>query len=157
MGVYVPENEPAESTSTRNANGHAISGSDKVQGGPGLRELSRTQQDKEEEFATKTKWVDTQQKGRFETQFGRLVVNQGKSRYINSSFFANLSDEVEDLKGILHQTSDEEDMPSPGIPTQTQSNHNGFVFGFSSQNVDMLSLHPLSDQIAEYWAVYKDR
>lgn len=108
-------------------------------------------------FADKTKWVEAQQAGRFEHRFGRLVVNEGKSRYINNSFWANLSNEVEDLKGILNQSSDEEDAASPGSQPHVPSTHHGFVFGFSSQNVDILSLHPLPNQIAEYWNIYKER
>ncbi|KAI7230836.1 hypothetical protein KC365_g7471, partial [Hortaea werneckii] len=37
------------------------------------------------------------------------------------------------------------------------NNHQGWVFGFSSQNVDLLSLHPLPNQIVHYWEAYKDR
>ena len=104
------------------------------------------------------KWVEEQQQGRFENRFGRLVVNEGKSRYINNSFWANLSNEVEDLKGILNQSSDDDDDASPpGSVPQVPGNHQGWVFGFSSQNVDLLSLHPLPGQIQEYWETYKDR
>ena len=106
----------------------------------------------------KTRWVEDQQQGRFENRFGRLIVNEGKSRYINNSFWANLSNEVEDLKGILNQSSDDEDLhSSPGSNPAPPSNHQGWVFGFSSQNVDMLALHPLPGQIREYWDTYKDR
>ena len=116
--------------------------------------------DPEEEFRSKTRWVEEQQKGRFENRFGRLVVNEGKSRYINNSFWANLSNEVEDLKGILNQSSDDEEdhlTASPGSNEQQPSNHHAFVFGFSSQNIDMLALHPLPGQIKGYWDIFKDR
>lgn len=113
--------------------------------------------EQDDEFAVKTQWVEAQQHGRFEHRFGRLVVNEGKSRYINNSFWANLSNEVEDLKGILNQSSDEDDAVSPESQPQIPGAHHGFVFGFSSQNVDILSLHPLPSQIPEYWNVYKDR
>lgn len=117
--------------------------------------------DADEAFRDKTQWVEEQQKGRFENRFGRLVVNEGKSRYINNSFWANLSNEVEDLKGILNQSSDDEEdnlTASPASNTQQPpSTHHAFVFGFSSQNADLLSLHPLPGQIREYWDIYKDR
>ncbi|KAI5359686.1 hypothetical protein Slin15195_G073160 [Septoria linicola] len=118
--------------------------------------------DAEEEFQSKTRWVEEQQKGRFENRFGRLVVNDGKSRYINNSFWANLSNEVEDLKGILNQSSDDEEdhqsiSPGSGSNPQAPSNHHAFVFGLSSHNVDLLSLHPLPGQIKDYWNIYKDR
>ncbi|PPJ53949.1 hypothetical protein CBER1_05816 [Cercospora berteroae] len=116
----------------------------------------------EEEFRNKTRWVEDQQKGRFETKFGRLVVNEGKSRYINNSFWANLSNEVEDLKGILNQSSDDDEdnlavSPGSGTIQLPPSNSQAFVFGFTSQNVDMLSLHPLPGQIKDYWDIFKDR
>ncbi|TKA66334.1 hypothetical protein B0A55_10575 [Friedmanniomyces simplex] len=116
-------------------------------------ELDRLEQ---QEFQAKTRYMEEQQQGRFENRFGRLVVNDGKSRYINNSFWANLSNEVEDLKGILNQSSDEEDDAEPGTGPLVM-NHQGWVFGFSSQNVDMLALHPLPSQIAAYWDIFKDR
>ena len=106
----------------------------------------------------KAKWVEERQDRNFENRFGRLVVNEGKSRYINNSFWANLSNEVEDLKGILNQSSDDEEPVEPA-PTSTQNaagNHQGWVFGFNAQNVDLLSLHPTPGQIREYWETYKD-
>ena len=115
-------------------------------GAPGSQEM---------DFAQKSQWVDADTRGRFENRFGRLVVNEGKSRYINNSFWANLSNEVEDLKGILNQSSDDDE-------TELSSNmhvpgsHQGFVFGFSSQNVDMLSLHPLPQQVPLYWKTFKE-
>ncbi|KAM3425652.1 hypothetical protein BST61_g7597 [Cercospora zeina] len=123
---------------------------------------STATKDAEEDFRNKTKWVEEQQKGRFETRFGRLVVNEGKSRYINNSFWANLSNEVEDLKGILNQSSDDDEdnfTASPGSSSNQlpPSNSQAFVFGFTSQHVDMLSLHPLPGQIKDYWDIFKDR
>ena len=105
------------------------------------------------------RWIEESSHGDFENRFGRLVVNEGKSRYINNSFWANLSNEVEDLKGILNQSSDEEEESekTPGSNSTGGMTHQGFVFGFSSQNVDVLSLHPLPNQIAAYWETYKDR
>ncbi|KAF2677348.1 hypothetical protein K458DRAFT_424013 [Lentithecium fluviatile CBS 122367] len=90
-----------------------------------------------------------------ETRFGRLVVDQGRSRYINNSFWASLNNEVEDLKSILiEQSDDEEDQDSPD--TGYSSQHQGFIFGYSSTNVDMLSLHPTPERALEFWAIYKE-
>ena len=105
---------------------------------------------------SKSRWMEEPEKGRLEYRFGRLVVNEGKSRYINNSFWANLSNEVEDLKGILNQSSDDEDPDSPNDNGQVYGSHHGFVFGLSSQNVDMLSLHPLPQQIGAYWRAFKE-
>lgn len=111
----------------------------------------------EQDFHNKTRWIEEQKQGRFENRFGRLVINEGRSRYINNSFWANLSNEVEDLKGILNQSSDEEDEGEPGVNPALATNHQGWLFGFSSQNIDLLTLHPLPNQIVNYWEAYKDR
>lgn len=39
-------------------------------------------------------WSGNMKSGKFENKFGRLVVNEGRSRYVNNSFWANLSNEV---------------------------------------------------------------
>ncbi|KAF2638808.1 hypothetical protein P280DRAFT_470847 [Massarina eburnea CBS 473.64] len=96
--------------------------------------------------------VDNSVEG-LETRFGRLVVDQGRSRYINNSFWASLNNEVEDLKSILIEHGSEEDThDSPDTSTSQQS---GFIFGYSSSNVDMLSLHPAVERAREYWSIYK--
>ena len=105
---------------------------------------------------SQSRWMEETANGRLEYRFGRLVVNEGKSRYINNSFWANLSNEVEDLKGILNQSSDDEDAESPHDNGQAFGSHHGFVFGLSSQSVDMLSLHPLPQQIGAYWRAFKE-
>ncbi|PNS15641.1 hypothetical protein CAC42_4093 [Sphaceloma murrayae] len=95
--------------------------------------------------------------GPLENRFGRLVVSEGRSRYVNTSFWASLSNEVEDLKGILNEESEDEDDASPGSHPHVPSHHQGWVFGLSSQSVDMLALHPIPSQIETYWTIYKDR
>ncbi|KAF2151828.1 hypothetical protein K461DRAFT_279343 [Myriangium duriaei CBS 260.36] len=96
--------------------------------------------------------------GGLENRFGRLVVSEGRSRYVNTSFWASLSNEVEDLKGILGDDSEEEDEGSPGVSHgHTPSHHQGWMFKFSSHNVDMLTLHPIPTQIPVYWSIFKDR
>lgn len=113
---------------------------------------------REDEFSEATARVDRRNGGRLDTRFGRLVVNEGKSRYVNNSYWASLSHEVEDLKGILNEASDDEaDGDSPSAITSQAGQHHGWVFSFSSQNVDLLSLHPIPVQIETYWNVYKDR
>jgi hypothetical protein len=110
----------------------------------------------QDQRAAKSRYMDASRDSKFETRFGRLVINEGRSRYVNNSFWANLSNEVEDLKGILNQdTDDEADDPSPddSLPNQ----HHGWIFSFSSQTVDLLSLHPIAGHIESYWNVYKER
>lgn len=37
-----------------------------------------------------------------------------------------------------------------------QGDHHGFIFGYSSSNVDLRSLHPLPSQMLFYWQVFMD-
>jgi hypothetical protein len=96
-----------------------------------------------------------------EKRFGRLVVDEGRSRYINPSFWASLSDEVENIKEMLNDSEDEDhhhqrqDYPSPET-THSSNSHQGFVFGFSSQNVDMLDLHPPAEHVPVYWRIFRE-
>ncbi|KAF2731933.1 hypothetical protein EJ04DRAFT_441932 [Polyplosphaeria fusca] len=99
--------------------------------------------------------VDNSVEG-LENRFGRLVVDKGRSRYINNSFWASLNNEVEDLKAILIEPSDDEDDSNDSPSTSYSQQHQGFIFGFSSTNVDMFALHPGPDRAREYWAVYKE-
>lgn len=171
LGVEVPEGEELKDTSieagcvgkaTLDTARRAVSGdaalpkeSDAAPQGDLKRRWTASHAD-EPGSDTKSNWADESQKGRLEHRFGRLVVNEGRSRYINNSFWANLSNEVEDLKGILNQSSDDEDAESPNDNTQAFGSHHGFIFGLSSQNVDMLSLHPLPHQIGAYWQTFKE-
>jgi hypothetical protein len=100
--------------------------------------------------------VDTSVEG-LENRFGRLVVEKGRSRYINNSFWASLNNEVEDLKSILLDPSDgEEDVHDAEEVDNQASQHQGFILGYSSTNVDMAALHPAEQQAREFWDKYKE-
>ncbi|KAF1846074.1 uncharacterized protein K460DRAFT_417228 [Cucurbitaria berberidis CBS 394.84] len=99
--------------------------------------------------------VDNSVEG-LENRFGRLVVEKGRSRYINNSFWASLNNEVEDLKAILIEPSDDEDDAHSPESSNTSSQHQGFIFGYSSTSVDMLALHPPEQQARQFWETYKE-
>ncbi|KAH9860864.1 hypothetical protein IAQ61_010598 [Plenodomus lingam] len=90
-----------------------------------------------------------------ENRFGRLVVEKGKSRYINNSFWASLNNEVEDLEAILVESSDDED-EAQSSESSSASPFQGFVFGYSSPNVDMQQLHPSETRARQFWEVFKE-
>ncbi|KAF2237244.1 hypothetical protein EV356DRAFT_511953 [Viridothelium virens] len=93
----------------------------------------------------------------FENRFGRLVIHEGKSRYVNNSFWASLSGEVEDIKGILNEdTEDETDSMSPTSQSQVQSDLQGFMFGYSSSNINMFPLHPPFHTVKVYIQLFKE-
>ncbi|KAJ6190682.1 hypothetical protein N7519_000703 [Penicillium mononematosum] len=51
---------------------------------------------------------------KFENEFGRLVIDEGRSRYVSNRLWTSLGDEIEELQDILdHSSSEEEDAPSP--------------------------------------------
>ncbi|KAI2480160.1 c6 transcription [Pyrenophora tritici-repentis] len=99
--------------------------------------------------------VDNSVEG-LENRFGRLVVEKGRSRYINNSFWASLNNEVEDLKAILIEHSDDEDDAHSPDTSNLSSQHHGFIFGYSSSSVDMQALHPGQQQARDFWEVYKE-
>jgi hypothetical protein len=63
--------------------------------------------------------------------------------------------QVEDLKAILIEPSDDED-EAHSPESSNMSSHQGFIFGYSSSNVDMQALHPPERQAREFWDVYKE-
>lgn len=99
--------------------------------------------------------VDNSVEG-LENRFGRLVVENGRSRYINNSFWASLNNEVEDLKSVLIEPSDDEDDADSPDPSESSGQHQGFIFGLSSTNVDMRALHPPPKIARQFWEAYKD-
>jgi hypothetical protein len=160
LGVEVPEKEGESQPGAEASQGEPVAEVPATNGiSNSTAERGWSNPFYEVDHAERTQWVDERQKGELENRFGRLVVNDGKSRYVNNSFWASLSNEVEDLKGILNQSSEEEeDVSSPNSnQAGVMGSQQGWIFAYNSNNVDMLSLHPLPGQIRTYWAIYKDR
>ena len=89
-------------------------------------------------------------------EFGRLVVEDGRSRYVSNKFWSSLSEEVMEMRDILDDpTDDEDDYPSPGSGSDATANHQGFIFSFSSTVLSLRNFHPPQEQIPTYWDIYK--
>ena len=89
-------------------------------------------------------------------EFGRLVVEDGRSRYVSNKFWTSLSDEVAEMRDILDDpTEDEDDYPSPGSGSSAAANHQGFLFNFNSTILDLHPFHPPQEQIPLYWNIFK--
>ncbi len=89
-------------------------------------------------------------------EFGRLVVEDGRSRYVSNKFWSSLSEEVMEMRDILDDpTDDEDDYPSPGSGSDATANHQGFIFSFSSTVLSLRNFHPPREQIPTYWDIYK--
>ncbi|KAK8240567.1 fungal-specific transcription factor domain-containing protein [Phyllosticta capitalensis] len=91
-----------------------------------------------------------------ETRFGRLVVDEGKSRYINSSFWANLDNEVEDIKALLSHSSDDEEADFPSPDSSPSNDNQSYIFGYRSTNVDLAPMHPSPEVFEVMWNYYKE-
>ncbi|KAL9115660.1 MAG: hypothetical protein Q9227_000028 [Pyrenula ochraceoflavens] len=90
--------------------------------------------------------------------FGRLVIGDGRSRYVTNSFWMSLGDEVAEMQYILDEPSSEEDEDqSPDHSGSGSSpSHQGFIFGFSSTSVNLRALHPTPSQVFILWEVFKE-
>ena len=89
-------------------------------------------------------------------EFGRLVVEDGRSRYVSNKFWSSLSEEVMEMRDILDDpTDDEDDYPSPGSGSDATANQQGFIFSFCSTVLSLRNFHPPRAQIPLYWDIYK--
>ncbi|KAL8713350.1 MAG: hypothetical protein Q9220_002549 [cf. Caloplaca sp. 1 TL-2023] len=90
-------------------------------------------------------------------EFGRLVVDEGRSRYVSNKFWTSLGEEIAEMRDILDDpTEDEDDYPSPGSGPSAAANHQGFIFSFSSTILSLRNFHPPANQVLTYWEVYKE-
>ncbi|PYH43297.1 putative C6 transcription factor [Aspergillus saccharolyticus JOP 1030-1] len=90
-----------------------------------------------------------------EHEFGRLVIDEGRSRYVSNRFWASLGDEIEELQDILDPSASEhEDYPSPESSSTNSVNHDGFLFGFYSLSHSLQSFLPPPSKIPVLWNLY---
>lgn len=103
--------------------------------------------------------------GDMNKDFGKLVLSEkGKVRYVSNVFWSKITEEIEALRSETQRltddssdSSDDEGSPvSIAPPIDQQGDHHGFIFGYSSSNVDLRSLHPLPSQMLFYWQVFMD-
>ncbi|KAH8905696.1 hypothetical protein BR93DRAFT_968935 [Coniochaeta sp. PMI_546] len=94
--------------------------------------------------------------------FGRLVLNdKGSSRYISSGFWSKINDELNDMRAatqnIADEDSDESDDESTAPSVEDMSlDHQSFIMGYRSADVDLRPLHPLPSQIPFMWQIYQE-
>ncbi|KAK3341886.1 fungal-specific transcription factor domain-containing protein [Lasiosphaeria hispida] len=97
-------------------------------------------------------------------QFGRLVLNEkGVTRYVSSGFWSTVNDELEEIRRETEDfTDDESDMsdleasPQSADVEKSVIDHQSFILGYRSADVDLRSLHPLPSQIPFMWQVYQE-
>ncbi|KAI8951874.1 fungal-specific transcription factor domain-containing protein [Xylaria longipes] len=109
--------------------------------------------------------VKSQHGGDVGKDFGKLVLSEkGKVRYVSNAFWTKITEEIEALRSETHRLTDDSsdssgDEVSPIVANPQADHHidhHGFIFGYSSSNVDLRSLHPLPSQMHFYWLVYME-
>jgi hypothetical protein len=97
-------------------------------------------------------------------KFGRLVLNdRGVTRYVSSSLWSSINDELDELRKASQDLTDEESIESDVEATPESINHEksliehqSFILGYRSADVDLRPLHPLPSQIPFIWQVYQE-
>ncbi|KAL4985541.1 fungal-specific transcription factor domain-containing protein [Aspergillus falconensis] len=91
-----------------------------------------------------------------EHEFGRLVIEDNRSRYVSNRFWASLGDQIEELQDILdHSSSEDDDYPSPE-PSSYPTMHDGIIFGFYSLAHSLQGFHPPSSKVPVLWDIYAE-
>ncbi|KAJ5503438.1 Transcription factor [Penicillium fimorum] len=92
---------------------------------------------------------------KFENEFGRLVIDEGRSRYVSNRLWASLGDEIEELQDLLdHSSSEEDDAPSP--ESSHSGSHDSFLFGFYSLSQSLREFHPPMFKVSILWEKYRE-
>ncbi|KAJ5788517.1 hypothetical protein N7457_003507 [Penicillium paradoxum] len=92
---------------------------------------------------------------KFENEFGRLVIDEGRSRYVSNRLWSSLGDEIEELQDILDlSSSDEDDAASP--ESAHSGPQDGFLFGFYSISHSLQEFHPAESKISILWEAYRE-
>ncbi|KAH7382087.1 hypothetical protein BKA64DRAFT_607732 [Cadophora sp. MPI-SDFR-AT-0126] len=96
-----------------------------------------------------------------EKSLGTLMLSdEGKTRYVQRNFFSRLTDEVDDLVQLFfdEDREDDEDVPSPETNSSSHDrDHQSFMFGYASTQVNMRDLHPLPSQLPYYLQIYAEK
>ncbi|KAI1822925.1 fungal-specific transcription factor domain-containing protein [Xylaria intraflava] len=97
--------------------------------------------------------------------FGKLVLNKkGKVGYVRDAFWSKITEEIEALRSETEQlndnfsdsSGDEDSSVAADRHADNHTENQGFMFGYSSSNVDLRRLHPLPSQMMFYWQIYMD-
>ncbi|ROW02499.1 hypothetical protein VMCG_06029 [Cytospora schulzeri] len=91
--------------------------------------------------------------------FGRLVIGESKSYYVSNVLWANLANEVDEIRDMLLQPEEDdedEDMMSPKTSHSGISSSNAALFGFCALAHSVQAYHPTFSQAVNLFAVYTE-
>lgn len=100
-------------------------------------------------------------KDSLDLNIGRLLIKDGRSRYVSNDFWNSIGEEIADIRHTLDSPSSEEDediaspdsaMDAPG----RHVHHQEWIFGYSSTMYDMSKVHPSPSQIFIIWEIFKE-
>ncbi|KAK6444783.1 hypothetical protein FP744_10001031 [Trichoderma asperellum] len=101
-------------------------------------------------------------------QLGRLVLSdsKGTARYVSSGFWSKLNDELDAIREETQKLTDEdaddsdfEESPpidSPATAVSSSYNHQSFILGHRSLDVNLKNYHPLPSHATFLWSVYQE-
>lgn len=87
-------------------------------------------------------------------EFGRMFIDEGKSRYVSHTIWTILNKQVDDIQGILagifYQGSDNASPESNPVPAMENQDHRSFILGYSPSRVNLRPLHSFPFEIPSY-------
>jgi hypothetical protein len=97
-----------------------------------------------------------QGESRLESDAGVLVSKEGRSRYLENGIWTSLQSEFRNTKEILDDSSDEEagEIRGSVLPSHFTPNGTEILFGSSTSQTALRSLHPEPVQIFKLWQSY---
>ncbi|KZN93739.1 putative transcriptional regulatory protein [Penicillium chrysogenum] len=88
-------------------------------------------------------------------EFGRLMVDNGCSRYISNRLWASLSDQIDELHDLLVPSSSHiDEYLSPDNVHYGHQHYDCFLFGFNSVAHTLDNYHPHPEQLVSLWDNY---
>ncbi|KAJ5618270.1 hypothetical protein N7528_006913 [Penicillium herquei] len=84
-----------------------------------------------------------------ERQFGRLVIDDTRSCYVSNVLWANLGDEIEELRDLLHEPDSESDDTDDNFDTSTEGSL-GEAASVKGSNAAVMGFHTLAQSLRSY-------
>lgn len=92
------------------------------------------------------------------SEAGVLIMEEGKSRYLENGIWTSLRGEFRETREILDESSDVESLSSGSCdsPDVTGTDGTALIMGTSSGSTNLQSLHPCPIQVLKLWQIYLD-
>ncbi|KNG91613.1 hypothetical protein ANOM_000267 [Aspergillus nomiae NRRL 13137] len=88
-------------------------------------------------------------------QSGRLVVRDGRSRYVDDDASVIFGDKIQELRDVVESSSSEDDIKTEDILGPFGLPHGGLVGDTNWTNMSSQGFHPHSAQLSMLWRIYQ--